>query len=59
MLSLDLRPAKFSDMCGQDLVKKSLMHICKSPESSPKCILLCGNYGSRQDYSSSYICKST
>jgi DNA polymerase-3 subunit gamma/tau len=46
MLSLDLRPAKFSDMCGQDLVKKSLMHICKNPESSPKCILLCGTYGS-------------
>lgn len=45
MLSLEFRPQCFSEMAGQDLVKKSLMHICKDPKSAPKTLLLEGLYG--------------
>lgn len=46
MLTLEQRPQTFADMAGQDLVKKSLLHICKDPENAPKTLLLCGPYGS-------------
>lgn len=46
MLTLEQRPRTFADMAGQDLVKKSLLHICKDPENAPKTLLLCGPYGS-------------
>ena len=46
MLTLEQRPHTFADMAGQDLVKKSLLHICKDPENAPKTLLLCGPYGS-------------
>lgn len=45
MLSLEYRPRTFSEMAGQDLVKKSLLHISKEPENAPKTILLCGAFG--------------
>lgn len=46
MLSLDYRPKTFADMAGQNLVKKSLMHIVQDPENAPKSLLLCGSFGS-------------
>lgn len=45
MLSLEYRPRTFSEMAGQELVKKSLLHISKEPENAPKTILLCGAFG--------------
>ena len=46
MLTLEHRPQSFRDMAGQDLVKKSLLHICKDPYLSPHTILLEGAFGS-------------
>lgn len=45
MLSLELRPQTFREAAGQDLVKKSLMRICKDPINSPHTILLEGAFG--------------
>lgn len=45
MLSLEYRPQTFAQMAGQDLVKKSLLHISKDPSNAPKTILLCGAFG--------------
>lgn len=45
MLSLEYRPQTFSQMAGQDSVKKALMHIVKDPTNSPKTLLLCGHFG--------------
>lgn len=46
MLTLEMRPQTFSAMAGQDLVRKSLLHICKDPSNSPHTILLEGSFGS-------------
>lgn len=46
MLTLEKRPQTFRSMAGQDLVKKSLLHICRDPKNAPKTLLLCGPYGS-------------
>jgi DNA polymerase III subunit gamma/tau len=46
MLTLEHRPGSFREIAGQDLVKKSLMHICKDPVNSPHTILLEGAWGS-------------
>lgn len=46
MLTLEMRPQTFSSMAGQDLVRKSLLHICKDPSNSPHTILLEGSFGS-------------
>jgi len=45
VLVLTEKPRTFRDMVGQDLVKKSLLHISKNPETSPRIILLSGEYG--------------
>ena len=45
MLSLEYRPRTFAEMAGQDIVKKSLLHISKDPTNAPKTILLCGAFG--------------
>lgn len=45
MLSITERPKTFSEMVGQDLVKRSLLHISKNPDLSPRIILLSGEYG--------------
>lgn len=45
VLVLTEKPRTFQEMIGQDLVKKSLLHISKNPETSPRIILLSGEYG--------------
>ena len=45
MLVLTEKPKVFRDMVGQELVKKSLLHISKFPDNSPRIILLSGEYG--------------
>lgn len=45
MLSLEFRPKTFNEMAGQDLVKKSLMRICKDPANAPHTLLLEGAFG--------------
>ena len=45
MLVLTENPRTFREMIGQDLVKKSLLQISKKPETSPRIILLSGEYG--------------
>jgi len=45
MLSITEKPKTFKEMVGQDLVKKSLLHISKSPDLAPRIILLSGEYG--------------
>lgn len=45
MLSIIEQPKTFSEMVGQDLVKKCLLHISKNPDQSPRIILLSGEYG--------------
>lgn len=46
MLTIEQRPLTFADMAGQDIVRKSLLHICKDPANAPKTLLLCGPFGS-------------
>ena len=46
MLTIEQRPQTFADMAGQDIVRKSLLHICKDPANAPKTLLLCGPFGS-------------
>lgn len=46
MLALEYRPRTFSQMAGQEMVKKVLMHISADPENAPQTILLCGAFGS-------------
>lgn len=45
MLSITEKPKTFREMVGQEIVKKSLLHISKEPEQSPRIILLSGEYG--------------
>lgn len=45
MLVLTEKPKTFREMVGQELVKKSLLKISKNPETSPRIILLSGEYG--------------
>lgn len=45
MLALEYRPRTFAQMAGQDLVKKSLLHISQDPENAPQTILLEGKFG--------------
>lgn len=45
MLAITEKPKTFSEMVGQEIVKKSLLHISKDPEHSPRIILLSGEYG--------------
>lgn len=45
MLTITEKPKTFSEMVGQEIVKKSLLHISKDPEHSPRIILLSGEYG--------------
>lgn len=46
MLTLEQRPRTFAQLAGQDLVKKSLLHIIKDPKNAPKTLLLSGAFGS-------------
>lgn len=45
MLTQQLRPKTFRDVAGQDLVKKTLKAIIKSPENAPRVLILQGDYG--------------
>lgn len=45
MLALTEKPKTFNEMVGQEIVKKSLLHISKNPEQAPHIILLAGAYG--------------
>ena len=45
MLTHQFRPKTFSEVYGQDLVKKTLKAIIKKPESAPKVIILQGDFG--------------
>lgn len=58
MLTLECRPQLFRDMAGQDLVKKSLLHICKDPLNSPHTILLCGAFGTGKTTSARIFAKA-
>lgn len=58
MLTIDYRPQAFRDMAGQDLVKKSLMRICKDPYNSPHTILLEGAFGSGKTTSARIFAKA-
>lgn len=45
ILTQEFRPQTFSEVAGQDLVKELLKSIAKNPESSPKTLILQGEYG--------------
>ena len=45
MLSQDARPQSFKDVAGQPLAKQLLISIIRNPNSSPRCLLLTGEYG--------------
>lgn len=45
MLTQQFRPKVFSEVAGQDLVKKALKAIIKNPDSAPKVLILQGAYG--------------
>ena len=58
MLTLEHRPQTFRSMAGQDLVKKSLLHICKDPYDSPHTILLEGSFGAGKTSSARIFAKA-
>ena len=45
MLTQQFRPQKFSEVLFQDLPKKVMKSIAKSPEGKPRVILLSGPFG--------------
>lgn len=45
IITQEFRPQTFKEVAGQDLVKELLKAIVKKPESSPKTLILQGEYG--------------
>ena len=45
MITQEFRPQTFAEVAGQDLVKELLKAIIKNPDSSPKTLILQGEYG--------------
>ena len=45
MITIECRPQTFREVTGQKLPKTILKSIAKSPENSPRTIILEGEYG--------------
>lgn len=45
MITQEVRPQRFEDVAGQELVKDLLKAIVKNPQSAPKSLILQGEYG--------------
>lgn len=58
MLSVTEKPKTFSEMVGQDLVKKSLLHISKNPGQAPHILLLSGEYGTGKTIASKIFARA-
>ena len=58
MFTQRFRPSKFSEIIGQDLPKELLRAIVKNPDSSPKSIILQGDYGVGKTSSSKIFAKA-